>query len=66
MPIIFVAMFLCSCSPRQHDMHSFSQKSDMNQTDVHKMSAYSDMSAAHDAGATPSSSNERPESGGVK
>jgi len=66
MPIIFVAMFLCSCSPRQHDVHRFSQKSDMNQTDVQTLSDYSDMSAAFDAGRTPSSGQARPESGGVK
>jgi hypothetical protein len=46
---------LCSCSPKQHD-----------QRDVHRLSNYSDMSAAADAGRTPSSSNARPESGGVK
>jgi hypothetical protein len=50
-----LALLLCSCSPKQHD-----------QRDVHRLSNYSDMSAAADAGRTPSSSNERPESGGVK
>jgi len=47
-------------------MHRFSQKSDMNQTDVQRLSDYSDMSAAHDAGRTPASSNAQPESGGGK
>ena len=53
MPLLLIALLLCSCSPKQHD-----------QRDVHRLSNYSDMSAAFDAGRTPASSNARPESGG--
>ena len=55
MPLLLLALLLCSCSPKQHD-----------QRDVHRFSDYSDMSAAYEAGRTPASGNERPESGGVK
>ena len=54
MPLLLLALLLCSCSPKQHD-----------QTDVHRLSNYSDMSAAADAGRTPAASSQaRPESGG--
>lgn len=74
MPLLLLALLLCSCQPSQkpcsigdNDVHTFSQKSDIYQTDTHRLSGYySDMSAAADAGRTPSSSNARPESGGVK
>ena len=55
MPLLLLALLLCSCSPKQHEGR-----------DVHRFSDYSDMSAAFDAGRTPSSSQARPESGGVK
>ena len=55
MPLLLIALLLCSCSPRQHD-----------QRDVNRLPDYSDMSAAEDAGRTPASSQARPESGGVK
>jgi len=56
MPLLLIALLLCSCSPKQHD-----------QTDVHRFSDYSDMSAAADAGRTPAASSQaRPELGGVK
>lgn len=63
MPLLLLALLLCSCSPKQHegrDVHRLSQKSDIYQTH------YSDMSAAFDAGRTPASSQARPESAGVK
>ena len=69
MPLLLLTLLLCSCSPRQHeghDIHRFSQKSDMNQTDVQTLSRYSDMSAAFEAGRTPASSQARPESAGGK
>jgi hypothetical protein len=68
MPLLLIALCLCSCSPKQQsNVHRFSQKSDIKQTDVHRLSNYSDMSAAaFDAGRTPASGNARPESGGVK
>ena len=66
MPLLLLTLLLCSCSPKQLDMHRFSQKNDMNQTDVQRMSDYSDMSAAHDAGRTPASSPARPELGKAK
>lgn len=66
MPILLLALLLCSCSPKQLDVHRFSQKSDMNQADVQTLSRYSDMGAAEDAGRTPASSQARPESGGGK
>ena len=55
MPLLLLALLLCSCSPKQHEgkvMYSFSH--------------YSDMSAAEDAGRTPASGHAQPESGGVK
>ena len=56
MPLLLLALLLCSCSPKQHDgkvMYSFSH--------------YSDMSAAAEAGRTPAASSQaRPESGGGK
>ena len=55
MPLLLLALLLCSCSPKQHEGR-----------DVHRFSDYSDMSAAADAGRTPASSQARPESGGVK
>ena len=51
MPLLLLALLLCSCSPRHTDNNAV---------------RYSDMSAAADAGRTPSSSQARPESGGVK
>ena len=53
MPLLLLALLLCSCSPKQHEGR-----------DVHNLSDYSDMSAAFDAGRTPASGNERLESGG--
>jgi len=74
MPLLLLALLLCSCQPSQkpcsigdNDVHRFSQKSDTYQTDVQTLSDYSDMSAAADAGRTPAASSQaRPESGGVK
>ena len=50
MPLLLLALLLCSCSPH----------ADNNAV------RYSDMSAAEDAGRTPASSQARLESGGVK
>ena len=51
MPLLLLALLLCSCSPKQADNNAV---------------RYSDMSAAYEAGRTPASSQARPESGGVK
>jgi hypothetical protein len=51
MRLILLAFLISSCSPKPADNNAV---------------RYSDMSAAADAGRTPSSGNERPESGGVK
>jgi len=55
MPLLLLALFLCSCSPRQHD-----------QRDMNPLPRYSDMGAAEDAGRTPAFSPAQPESVGVK
>ena len=56
MPLLLLALLLCSCSPKQHE-----------ERDVHRFSDYSDMSAAYEAGLTPAASSQaRPESGGGK
>ena len=39
MPLLLLALLVCSCSPKQHD-----------QRDVNRLPNYSDMSAAEDAG----------------
>jgi len=44
MPLLLLALFLCSCSPKQHE------GKDMNALPI-----YGDMSAAEEAGKTPSS-----------
>ena len=43
MPLLLIALLLCSCSPKQHD-----------QGNVNPLPNYSDMGAASDAGQTPS------------
>ena len=43
MPLLLLVLCLASCSPRQHD-----------QRDVNRLPDYSDMSAAEEAGKTPS------------
>jgi hypothetical protein len=50
MPLLFIALLLCSCSPRPVENTGLPN--------------YSDMGAAHDAGRTPASSQARPETGG--
>jgi len=55
MPLLLLALLLCSCSPRQHD-----------QRDMNLLPRYDDMGAAEDAGRTPDPVIAQPESRGVK
>lgn len=52
MPLLLLALLLCSCSPKPVDNTGLPR--------------YSEMQAAEDAGRTPSSSQARPELGKVK